>query len=135
MPGQERLGDGLLFGALALGRRSEDVHVVATQHGRRVGILSSRVGVDLGVEHDHLHVGTILQDHLRRVLIADVAHATVAADRPHLGQLKDFVIGHERVAEMRELVVLARRDHISFAASSAFGKPLRDDGATARGRR
>src|SRR5208282_528255 len=90
MPRQERLGDGLLFGALALGRRSEDIHVIATWHGRRIGVLSSGVGVELGVEHDYLHVGPILQNPLRRVLIADVTHAAIATDRPYLGQLKDF---------------------------------------------
>ena len=94
MSGQERLGDGLLLDGLALCRRSEHVHVVATQHGRRVGILSARVGVNLSVEHEHFDVGTILENHLRRVLVADVAHAAIAADRPHLGQLKNFLIGH-----------------------------------------
>ena len=100
MPRQKRLGDGLLFGGLALGRRPEDIHVIAAQHRCRIGVLSSGVGVNLRVEHNHLHVGTILENHLRRVLVADVAHAAVAPDRPHLGQLQDLAIGHERVAEV-----------------------------------
>jgi hypothetical protein len=76
-------------------------------------------------------LGRFWENHLRRVLIADVAHAAIAADRPHFGQLQDLKIGHERVAKMREVVVLARRDDILFATEQRIGKPLGDDGATA----
>jgi len=37
---------------------------------------------DLRVEHHGLHVRPVLQDYLRHVLVADVAHAAVAADHP-----------------------------------------------------
>ena len=56
-----------------------------------------------------LDVGPVLQDHLGHVLVADVAHAAVAADDPDLGQFDDFLVGHQRVGEVGELVVLARR--------------------------
>ena len=104
--GEEGLGDGLLLGVLALRGRAEDVHVVAAEHGRRVGVLAAGVGVDLRVEHERLDVGPVLQDHLGHVLVADVAHAAVAADHPDLGQLDDFLVGHQRIGEVGEVVVL-----------------------------
>jgi hypothetical protein len=106
VPGEEGLGHRLLLGVLALRGRAEDVHVVAAQHRRRVGVLSAGVRVDLRVEHQHLHVGPVLQHHLRRVLVADVAHAAVAAHHPDLGQLDDLLVGHQRISEVREVVVL-----------------------------
>ncbi len=107
MAGEEGFGDGLLLGVLALRGGAEDVHVVAAEHRGRVGVLSAGVGVDLRVEHERLDVGPVLQDHLGHVLVADVAHAAVAADYPDLGQLDDFLVGHQRVGEVREVVVLA----------------------------
>ena len=59
-----------------------------------------------------LHVRPVLQDHLRHVLVADVAHAAVAADDPDLRQLEDLLVGHHRVAEVHVLVVLARVDDV-----------------------
>ncbi len=99
--GEEGFGDGLLLGVLALRGGAEHVHVVAAQHRRRVGVLAAGVGVDLRVQHQRLDVGTILEDHLRGVLVADVAHAAVAADDPDLRQLEDLLVGHHRVAEVR----------------------------------
>ena len=107
--GEEGLGDRLLLSVLALRGGAEDVHVVAAEHRGRIGVLAAGVGVDLRVEHERLDVGPVLQDHLGHVLVADVAHAAVAADYPDLGQLDDFLVGHQRVGEVRELVVLARR--------------------------
>ena len=78
-------GNGLLLGVLALRGGSEDVHVVAAEHGRRIGVLSAGVRIDLRVEHQHFHVRPILQHHLRSVLVADVADAAVAAHHPNLG--------------------------------------------------
>ena len=129
MSGQEGLGDRLLLDALPLGRRSEHVHVAATEHGRGVGILSASVGVQLSVEHKDFDVGTVLQNHLRGVLIADVSHAAIAADGPHLWQLKHFLIGHQCIAEVREFVVFARGDNFLFALEQRIGEPLRNDGA------
>ena len=107
--GEEGFGDGFLLGVLALRGRAEDVHVVAAEHGGGVGVLAAGVGVDLRVEHEDLDVGAVLQNDLGDVLIADVAHAAVAADGPDLGQFDDFLIGHQRVGEVAEVVVLARR--------------------------
>ena len=107
--GEEGFGDRLLLGVLALRGGAEGVHVAAAEHGRRVGVLAAGVGVDLRVEHERLDVGPVLQDDLGHVLVADVAHAAVAADHPDLGQFDDFLVGHQRVGEVREVVVLARR--------------------------
>ena len=125
MSGEEGLGHRLLLGVLALRRRAEDVHVVAAQHRCRVGVLSAGVGVHLRVEHQSLHVRPVLQDHLRHVLVADVAHAAVAANHPDLGQLDDFLVGHQRIGEVREVVdthapmitlLIARQQHVRQAA-------------------
>ena len=115
MSGEEGFGDRLLLSVLALRGRAEDVHVVAAQHRGGVGVLSAGVGVDLRVEHQRLDVGPVLQDHLGHVLVADVAHAAVAADYPDLGQFDDFLIGHQRIGEVRELVVLALADDAALA--------------------
>ena len=104
--GEEGFGDGLLLRVFALRGRAEDVHVVAAEHGGGVGVLAAGVGVDLRVEHQNLDVGPVLQDDLGHILVADVAHAAVAADRPDLGQLDDLLIGHQRVGEVGEVVVL-----------------------------
>ena len=107
MAGEEGFRDGFLLRVLALRGGAEDVHVVAAQHRGGVGVLAAGVGVDLRIEHQRLDVGPVLQDHLGHVLVADVAHAAVAADHPDLGQLDDFLVGHQRIGEVRELVVLA----------------------------
>ena len=106
MAGEEGFGDGLLLSVLALRGRAEDVHVVAAEHGGRVGVLAAGVGVNLRVEHEDLDVGAVLQDHLGHVLVADVAHAAVAADDPDLGQFDDFLVGHSASVKWREVVVL-----------------------------
>ena len=108
--GEEGFRDGLLLGVLALRGGAEDVHVVAAEHGGRVGVLAAGVGVDLRIEHQRLDVGPVLQDDLGHVLVADVAHAAVAANHPDLGQFDDFLVGHQGVGEVRELVVLAIGD-------------------------
>ena len=63
MPRQERFGHGLLLNVLALSRRSEHIHVAAAQHRSRIGVLSSRVRVNLGVEHNCFNVRAVLQDY------------------------------------------------------------------------
>ncbi len=107
--GEEGLGDRLLLRVLALGGGAEGVHVVAAEHGGGVGVLAAGVGVDLGIEHERLDVGPVLQDDLGHVLVADVAHAAVAADHPDLGQFDDLLVGHDGVSEVGELVVLGGR--------------------------
>ena len=114
---------------------AEHVHVVAAEHRGRVGVLSAGVGVDLRIEHQRLDVRPVLQDHLRHVLVADVAHAAVAADHPDLGQLDDFLVGHQRVGEVRELVVLARRDARSSRACSMRRRGARGRPSGGRDRR
>ena len=112
---------------LALRGGAEHVHVVAAEHRRRVGVLAAGVRVDLRVEHDRLHVRAVLQDDLRHVLVADVAHAAVAADHPDLRQLEDLLVGHHRVGEVHELVV--RRAAVMTSVSRSqqrIGQPLRD---------
>ena len=112
MAGEEGFGDRLLLSVLALRGRAEGVHVAAAEHGGGVGVLAAGVGVDLGIEHEDLDVGTVLQDHLGDVLVADVAHAAVAADDPDLGQFDDFLVGHQGVGEVGEVVVLLVVDDI-----------------------
>ena len=120
--GEEGLGHRLLLRVLALRGGAEDVHVVAAQHRGRVGVLSAGVRVDLRVEHQHLHVGPVLQDHLRHVLVADVAHAAVAADYPDLGQFDDLLVGHQRIGKVREVVVLFLADHVRLAGEQNVGQ-------------
>jgi len=57
-----------------------------------------------------LTLGRFLQDHLRHVLVADVTHAAVAANHPDFGQLDNFLVGHQGVSEVRELIILAIGD-------------------------
>ena len=114
--GEEGFGDGLLLRVLALRGRAEDVHVVAAEHGGGVGVLAAGVGVDLRVEHQDLDVGAVLQHDLGHVLVADVAHAAVAADGPDLGQLDDFLVGHQRVGEVGEVVILLGVDDVLVRA-------------------
>ena len=64
------------------------------------------------VQHQDLDVGAILQHHLGDVLITDVAHAAVAAYGPDLGQLDNFLVGHQRVGEVSEVVILLGIDHV-----------------------
>jgi hypothetical protein len=122
--GEERFGDRLLLDVLALGGGAEHVHVVAAQHRRRVGVLPAGIGVDLRVEHHGLDVGPVLEDDLRRVLIADVAHAAVAPDDPRLWQFQDLLVGHHRVAEVDVLVELARVDDVRVAVHEGISQPF-----------
>ena len=128
--GEEGFGHRLLLGVLALRGGAEDVHVVAAEHGRGVGVLAAGVGVDLRVEHEHLDVGPVLQDDLGGVLVADVADAAVAADHPDLGQLDDLLVGHERVGKVREVVVLFLADDMSQSRVSSMS--ARRSGMTER---
>ena len=117
VPGEEGFGHRLLLGVLALRGGAEDVHVAAAEHGRRVGVLAAGVRVDLRVEHEHLDVGPVLQNNFGRVLIADVADAAVAADHPDLGQFDDLLVGHQRVGEVREVVVVFLADALASRVS------------------
>ena len=94
MPRGEGFGDVFLFDKLALRSDAKLVHVIAAQHGRGIGVLAARIGINLGVEHEHLHIRPVLQNHFRDVLEADVAQRAIAADHPYLGQLADFLVGH-----------------------------------------
>jgi hypothetical protein len=127
--GEEGFGDGLLLSVLALGGGAEGVHVAAAEHGGGVGVLAAGVGVDLGIEHEGLDVGAVLQDDLGHVLVADVAHAAVAADDPDLGQLDDFLVGHQGVGEVGVVVVLLLVDDVLIAGEEDVGEALGEDGA------
>ncbi len=81
--GEEGFRDRLLLRILALCGGAEDVHIAAAEHRRGIGVLAAGVGVDLGIEHERLDVGAVLQDDLGHVLVADVAHAAVAAGTTH----------------------------------------------------
>jgi len=111
----ERLGHTLLLDQLALGRTAELVHVVTPKHGRAVGILSARVGVHLRVEHEQLHVGTVLEDNLGHVLEPNVPQRTIPADHPDFGKLTNFLIGHERVVHVGVPEVFGRADDVLLA--------------------
>ena len=63
-------------------------------------------------------LGRFCRIDLGRVLVADVAHAAVAADHPDLGQLDDLLIGHERIGEVRVVVVLLFGDDVPSRVSS-----------------
>ena len=110
--GEKRLRHGLLLHALALACRAEGVHVASAEHRGRVRVLAAGVRVHLGVEHQRLHVRAVLQDHLRYVLIADVAHAAVSAHDPDLGHLVDLLGRHQVVGEVGEVVVALLVDHV-----------------------
>ena len=122
VPAGERLGDVLLFNQLALRRDAELVHVVTAQHGGGIGVLAAGVGIHLGVEHEHFHVRPVLQDDLGHVLEPDVAERAVAADDPDLRQFADFLVGHQRVVEMREHEQIGR-GHDTFLAVRAARRP------------
>jgi hypothetical protein len=57
-----------------------------------------------------------------------IAHAAVAADHPDLGELDDFLVGHQGVSKVRELVVLAVAD-AALAGEEDVGEALGEDGA------
>ena len=127
--GEEGFGDRLLLSVLALRGCAEDVHVAAAEHGGGVGVLAAGVGVDLRIEHEDLDVGPVLQDHLGHVLVADVAHAAVAADHPDLGEFDDLLIGHEGIGEVGEVVILLVVDDVLVAGEEDVGEALGDNGA------
>ena len=77
-----------------------------------------------------LMLGRFCRITLDMFLVADVAHAAVAADYPDLGQFDDFLIGHQRIGEVCEFVKLARRDAV-LASEDDVGETLRNDGARA----
>ena len=60
MTRDEGLCDVLLLGELALREGPEGVHDSAAEHRGGVRVLSTRVGIDLRVEHQELHVGSVL---------------------------------------------------------------------------
>ena len=84
------------------------VHVEAARQHRRVGVLAARVGIDLSVQHQHLHVGAVLKHDFRNVLETNVAHAAITANGPNLRQLANLPRGHVRVGEVAEAETLAR---------------------------
>ena len=129
--GEEGFRDGLLLSVLALRGCAEGVHVAAAKHGRGVRVLAAGVRIDLRIEHEDLDVGPVLQDDLGDVLIADVAHAAVAADGPDLGQLDNFLIGHERVSEVAEVVILSQSS-MTIRSSRVRRMSARRSGMTER---
>ncbi len=123
------LGDVLLLDQLALRLQAELVHVVAAQHGGGIGVLSAGVGVDLRVEHEHLHVGAVLQDDLGDILETDVAEGAVAADHPDLGQFANFLVGHAGVVEAGEREVFGVGHDVGIASQQVVAESLRRDRA------
>ena len=122
--GGERLGDALFLNELALRSDAELVHVVAAEHVRAVAVLATGVRVHLRVEHQQHHVRLVLQNDLGNILETDVAHRTVAADGPHLGQLAHFLVGHQRVVEAGEGKILGLAGHVAFAREQRIGQSL-----------
>ena len=92
--------------------------------------MAAGVGVDLGVQHHHFDVGTVLQDDFGDVLEADVSQSAVAADDPHFGQFFDFLIGHESVVQPRQPKVFFFGDHVFVAFQQVAGEAFGDDGST-----
>ena len=123
--GKEGLRNRLLLGVLALRGRAKHVHVVAAQHWGRVGVLSAGIRVHLRIQHQRLHVRAVLQDDLGHVLVADVAHAAIAAHHPNLGQLNDFLVGHQRIGKVRQVIVLFLVNHVRVASQDDVGNALR----------
>ena len=114
--GKEGFGYCFLLSVFALRGCAEGVHVAAAEHGGGVTVLAAGVRVDLRIEHEDLDVGAVLQDHLGHVLVTDVAHTAVAAYDPYLGQLDNFLVGHEGVSEVGEVVILLIVDDVRAAA-------------------
>ena len=75
-----------------------------------------------------LDVGSVLQDDLGHVLESDVAHAAVAADCPDLGELVNFLVGHERISEVDEVVGMLRVE-AGGVAEDEVGETLGKNGA------
>ena len=73
--------------------------------------MATGVGVHLRIQHQQLHVRTVLQDHLGDVLETNIAHGTITTDSPDLGHLTDFLIGHQRVIKVRQFKVFAFAAH------------------------
>ena len=70
-----------------------------------------------------------MQDDLGHVLVADVAHAAVAADDPDLGEFDDFLVGHQRIREVAEVVIGFLVDHVFIFGEEDVGEALGNDGA------
>ena len=85
MTAGESFRDIFLFDQLALRSDAELIHIITAQHGGRVRVLTARVGVNLGVEHEHLHIGPVLENYLRDILEADITEGAIAANDPDLG--------------------------------------------------
>ena len=71
--------------------------------------------------------GPVLQNDLRDVLEADVAQRAVAADDPDLGQFANFLVGHQRVVEVREREVIRVGHDVVLAVEQRVGQALGHD--------
>ena len=127
MAAEEGLGNALLLRELALGGDAELIHVAAAQHRRGIRVLPPGVRVHLGIEHEQLHVRSVLQHDLRDVLVADVAHAAVTTDRPGLGKLTHLFGGEGRVGHVRHLEVVGVGDDVLRTIEKAIDEPLGHD--------
>ena len=110
---------------LALRRRAHLVHIKAACHGREVRVLAAGVGVHLGVEHQDHNIRPVLDYDLRDVLEADITHAAIAADRPHLGQLLHLEVRHDRIGEVAIIKIVALFELL--VSEKTVGKALRNN--------
>jgi hypothetical protein len=97
----ERFGDVLLLDQLALRRDAELVHVVAAEHRRGVGVLAAGVRINLRVEHEHLHVRRFCRITFETFWKPMSPSAPSPPMTQTFGQFLDFLLGHQRVVEMR----------------------------------
>ena len=106
----------------------------------RLGLLATGVGVDLGVEHQHVDVATRRED-VVEAAVADVVGPAVAADDPHrtrrqrvgdLGQRPGVgagdageavaQLGHGGPAPLQRLVAEARRRQLGGQRLGKLGR-------------